>query len=84
MVEIPNDMDRMVLYGVNHAIKNGMCISIDFDSSNPDGIQNDAMNIPTMSIKTHQEPIEARCNSGKSQNKNEKFEEKKKKSKKWW
>lgn len=58
MVEIPNGMDQMVLYDVNHAKENEMCTPNDFDLLNPNEIQIDAMNIPIMSIKIRQTQFE--------------------------
>lgn len=63
MVEIPSDTDQMELYDVNHAIENEMCISNDYHSSNPNGIQNDAMNILTMSIEKCPTQFEGQQNS---------------------
>lgn len=62
-MEKPNDMDRMVLCDVNRVKENEMCKSNDFDSMNPNEIQNDAMNIQVMSIKKYQKPFETRYNT---------------------
>lgn len=54
MVEKPNDMDRMALYDVIHAIGNEMCTHNGFDFLNPNEIASDAMNIQAESIRTCQ------------------------------
>lgn len=60
MVEIPSDMDRMVLCDGGHAIENAMCTQWRFDSMHPNERPNDATNIPVMSIKISRSPIATR------------------------
>lgn len=63
-VEIPNETDQTELCDVNHAIENGMCTPNDYHSSNPNGIQSDAMNILVMSIEKYPTLFEGQQNSG--------------------
>lgn len=65
MVEIPSDTDQTVLYDVNHVIENGMYTPNDYHLSNPNGIQNDAMNILIVSIEKYPSQFEGQRNSGK-------------------